>query len=76
MGESRNKKTDGYINGCLFTHKGVADNINLPCEKAGVGRTLELDFVCAIVPACIGPGVGNVRDFEGRNDNPIGLVVS
>jgi hypothetical protein len=70
------KQTHSYINLRFFTRKGIADDVNLPSEKTGIGRTLELDLECAIVPVCIGPRVGNIGNFEGRNYKPICLVIS
>jgi hypothetical protein len=56
---------------CLFAHKGIADDVDLPSKKTGVGRTLELDLECTIVPVCIRPGVGDIGKFEGRNYKPV-----
>ena len=71
---SRNKnKTDSYINLRFFTRKGIADDVDLPSEKTGTGRTLGLDLECGIVPVCVWPHVGN---FERKNYKSICLVIS
>ena len=74
---SRNKKkTDSYINLRFFTRKSIADDVDLPSEKTGSRRTLELDLECAIVSVCIGLRIGDIGNFEGRNYKPICLVIS
>ena len=70
------KKTDSYINLRFFTRKSIADDVDLPSEKTGIRRTLELDLKCAIVPVCIGPRVGDIGNFERRNYKPVCLVIS
>ena len=75
---SRNKKKHWqlYQSPYFFTSKGIADNVDLPNEKTGIRRTLELDLECAIVPVCIGPRVGDIGNFERRNYKSICLVIS
>jgi hypothetical protein len=74
--KKQEKKTDRYINLRFFPHKGIADNVDLPSNKTGIGRTLELDLECMIVPVCIGPRVGDIGNFERRNYKSICLVIS
>jgi hypothetical protein len=74
--QNKKKQTDRYINLRFFTRKGIADDVNLPSEKTGIGRTLKLDLERAIVPVCIGPRVGDIGNFERRNYKPICLVIS
>ena len=70
------KKTDRYINLRFFPCKSIADDVDLPSEKTGTGRTLELDLECTIVPVRIGSRVGDIGNFKGRNYKAIRLVIS